>query len=216
MNKFKNDNNSINILCNVHILDEGIDIPECDSIFLTHPNNNPINIIQRISRANRLDNSNVNKVAKIFIWYKDELKLEQIMKNITKIINIKYGTESNEFINTNIKIENVIDNYKIKNFIKNNLLINEDFFEKYKINTIIDNNNIIWFNAKQICIALEYKQPKKAIINHVKQIDKIQLKNINISFKIRGQPDSIYINEKGLFVLLITSKHAKLKNIINI
>ena len=58
LNKFKNDNTCINVLCNVHILDEGIDIPECDSIYLTHPNNNLINIIQRISRANRKDTNN--------------------------------------------------------------------------------------------------------------------------------------------------------------
>jgi superfamily II DNA or RNA helicase len=53
--KFKYDDSSINIICNVHILDEGIDIPECDSIFLTHPNNDPSNLIQRISRANRIE-----------------------------------------------------------------------------------------------------------------------------------------------------------------
>jgi prophage antirepressor-like protein len=45
-------------------------------------------------------------------------------------------------------------------------------FEKHKIIVIIDNTNIIWFNAKQICIALEYKQAKQAIINNVEQIDK--------------------------------------------
>ena len=36
-------------------------------------------------------------------------------------------------------------------------------FEKHKIIVIIDNNNIIWFNAKQICISLEYKQAKKQL-----------------------------------------------------
>ena len=41
------------------------------------------------------------------------------------------------------------------------------------------NDNIIWFNAKQICISLEYKQAKKAIKNNVEDIDKIQLKNMN-------------------------------------
>jgi len=34
-------------------------------------------------------------------------------------------------------------------------------FENHRIIIIIDNDNIIWFNAKQICIALEYKQAKK-------------------------------------------------------
>ena len=33
-------------------------------------------------------------------------------------------------------------------------------FENHKIIVIIDNNNFIWFNAKQICISLGYKQIK--------------------------------------------------------
>jgi prophage antirepressor-like protein len=87
-------------------------------------------------------------------------------------------------------------------------------FEKYKIIVIIDNNNIIWFNAKQICISLEYKQAKQAIINNVEKNDKIQLKNMNISFEIKQQPDSIYINESGLYSLLISSKTLKSKKFI--
>ena len=68
-------------------------------------------------------------------------------------------------------------------------------FEKHKIVVIIDNNNFIWFNAKQICISLEYKDTKKIISNNVEKSDKIQLKNMNISFEMQQQPDSIYINE---------------------
>jgi prophage antirepressor-like protein len=87
-------------------------------------------------------------------------------------------------------------------------------FEKNKIIVIIDNNNIIWFNAKQICVSLEYKQAKQAIINNVEKSDKIQLKNMNISFEIQQQPDSIYINESGLYTLLIASKTIKSKKFI--
>ena len=87
-------------------------------------------------------------------------------------------------------------------------------FEKHKIIVIIDNNNIIWFNAKQICISLEYKQAKKAIKNNVEDIDKIQLKNMNIEFDIQQQPDSVYINESGLYSLLIASKTHKSKKFI--
>ena len=87
-------------------------------------------------------------------------------------------------------------------------------FENHKIIIIIDNNNSIWFNAKQICISLKYKQPQQAIINNVEKIDKIQLKNMNIGFKIEQQPDSIYINESGLYSLLISSKNKKSKKFI--
>ena len=83
-------------------------------------------------------------------------------------------------------------------------------FEKNRIIIIIDNNKQIWFNAKQICIALKYKQPKMAIINNVEKKDKIQLKNIDINFKVYQQPDSIYINESGLNALLILAKTKKI------
>ena len=139
-NKFKNDNSYINIICNVHVLDEGIDIPECDSIYLTHPNNNPINIIQRISRANRLDNNNKEKIAKVFIWSKDNIKLENIMKNINKTIIIKYGKEINDYINTNNEINT--KNIMVQKYVKNNVL--DDIIKQLNItNYIIDNNNII-------------------------------------------------------------------------
>jgi anti-repressor protein len=93
-------------------------------------------------------------------------------------------------------------------------LFNTINFENHKIIIIIDNNNIVWFNAKQICISLGYKQSKKTISNNVEINDKIQLKNMNISFEMRQQPDSIYINESGLYTLLITSKTIKSKKFI--
>ena len=57
-------------------------------------------------------------------------------------------------------------------------------FENHKIIVIIDNDNIIWFNAKQICMSLKYAEPKKAITNNVDIEDKIQLKNMNINFAL--------------------------------
>ena len=52
-----------------------------------------------------------------------------------------------------------------------------------------------------------------AIINNVEQEDKIQLKNIDINFKVYQQPDSIYINESGLNSLLILRRTQKSKKI---
>ena len=42
----------------------------------------------------------------------------------------------------------------------------------------------------------------------------LQLKNMNITFEMYQQPDSIYINESGLYTLLITSKNKKAKKFI--
>jgi len=88
-------------------------------------------------------------------------------------------------------------------------------FEKYKIYVIIDNDNIIWFNAKQICQSLAYKEPKKAISNNVNKEDKIQLKNMNISFDINQQPNSMYIKESGLYSLLISGRTKRAKKFHN-
>lgn len=87
-------------------------------------------------------------------------------------------------------------------------------FENKKIITIIDNNQIIWFNAKQIAKSLEYIQEKKAISNNVDKEDKIQLKNMDISFNVPQQPDSVYVNESGLYTLLIASKTKKAKKFV--
>lgn len=87
-------------------------------------------------------------------------------------------------------------------------------FENNTIIVITDNDNFIWFNAKQICISLQYKEPVKAISNNVEKEDKIQLKNMNINFKVYQQPDSIYINESGLYSLLFSSRTKKAKKFI--
>ena len=117
-----------------------------------------------------------------------------------------------------INIKKYIDKNKIENNIINNINHKSKYnilnFENNKIIVLIDNDNKIWFNAKQICILLEYKQAKQAIINNVEKNNKIQLKNMNINFKIRQQPDSIYINEEGLQSLLISSRTNKSKIIM--
>ena len=93
-------------------------------------------------------------------------------------------------------------------------LYNTITFENNKIFIINDNNNKVWFNAKQICLSLKYKEPKKAIMTNVDKEDKIQLKNMDINFKIKQQPDSIYINESGLYSLLLSSRTKKAKKFV--
>ena len=60
--------NGFSILINVEILNECIDIKECDSVYITYPSQSKIRNIQRICRANRKDSNNINKVSKIFLW----------------------------------------------------------------------------------------------------------------------------------------------------
>ena len=93
-------------------------------------------------------------------------------------------------------------------------LYNTITFENNRIIIISDNNNRIWFNAKQICLSLKYKEPKKAIMTNVDKEEKIQLKNMDINFKVQQQPDTIYINENGLYSLLLSSRTKKAKKFV--
>ena len=58
MNKFANNNDKIQLLFNIKILNECIDIPSCDSIYISYPPHNKITIIQRINRTTRIDKNN--------------------------------------------------------------------------------------------------------------------------------------------------------------
>ena len=112
LSRFKNKNETINILCNVHILDEGIDIPECDSVFLTHPNHNPINFIQRISRCNRLKpaNSGLENLAHVLIWAKDESKVQAIDKLISEYLKISQVASQNKYVRNSVLPTDIILN----------------------------------------------------------------------------------------------------------
>jgi len=83
-NKINNFINSDNLalFCAVHILDECIDIPECDSVFLTYPSQSKIKNIQRICRANRIDQKNTNKRSSIFVWADENDDLVELIGHL--------------------------------------------------------------------------------------------------------------------------------------
>jgi prophage antirepressor-like protein len=78
-------------------------------------------------------------------------------------------------------------------------------FEQYNINIIIDTNDNLWFNANDLTNALGYNKPKHTIQNHIDIKDKIQLQHINHNNHIKKHPQTIYLNETGLYTLLIKS-----------
>ena len=72
------------ILTSCGCLDQAVDIPRCDSVFITCVSTNEIRTIQRISRAFTLDSSNPNKCNNILLWTnKSEKSLEclQMLKD---------------------------------------------------------------------------------------------------------------------------------------
>lgn len=92
-------------------------------------------------------------------------------------------------------MSNIID-------VKNKFII----FDSSKIDIIIDKKKIIWFNAKDICNVLKYKNSKDAIIKHVDRQDKIKLESINTDVIKNKHPHSLYINESGLYSLLFSCR----------
>ena len=90
------------IICSVEILDESIDCPICDSIFITYPSESKIRNIQRMCRANRKNSFNVHKKANIFLW-SDEFSDISIF-----ISHLKTFDES--FVETKVLILNTFEN----------------------------------------------------------------------------------------------------------
>lgn len=83
INTFKQHNGKA-FICSIRILDECIDIVECDSIFITKPSENKTRNIQRLCRANRKDFNNPNKISSIYLWcdeWKDCVHMIQHLKD---------------------------------------------------------------------------------------------------------------------------------------
>ena len=69
----------------------------------------------------------------------------------------------------------------------------------------------VWFRGKDIAKALGYEKNRNAIMKHVDNDDKPILENIRRGPQIRApfkneQGSTIYINESGLYTLILTSK----------
>ena len=66
----------LRIVTSIRILDEAIDVPSCDAVFIadvasTACERASIRIVQRVSRGTRLDPANPHKVARAYLWTAD-------------------------------------------------------------------------------------------------------------------------------------------------
>jgi superfamily II DNA or RNA helicase/predicted small secreted protein len=107
----------IQLLFSVRILDECIDIPSCDSIFITYPSQSKIRNIQRMNRATRNDKSNPFKIANIFIWCReyDEIlttlsglkEYDPFFKDKIQLINSNYfGNSDRKIFDEDVNVLN--------------------------------------------------------------------------------------------------------------
>jgi len=111
--------NKIQLLFSIRILDECIDIPSCDSIYITYPTQSKIRTIQRLSRCIRIDKNNPFKIGNIYIWC-DEY--DQILQTLSGI------KEYDLFFKDKIKINET--NF-FGNSIKDDILIDIKLVEKF-------------------------------------------------------------------------------------
>ncbi len=94
-----------------------------------------------------------------------------------------------------------------------NTIIESDYiiFGTNKIHIIVDNNVNIWFNAKELALSLGYKYPKDVISTLVDKSNKKNYHKLKIFTNIKQNARAIYINESGLYSLLLSSKRPKAK-----
>ena len=141
----KSGQGTIKILTAIRILDECIDVPKCDSVFITSVGKHvsDIRTIQRICRANRLDRQHPNKMASCFFWV-DELhnviKSLKILKEsdleFTAKVNMINGNYDTNETETAIKAETSI-NIDFQKFIDIKCLSFKELWD-YKHNILID------------------------------------------------------------------------------
>ncbi len=128
------------LICSVRILDECIDIPKCDSVYLTSSQTNKIRTIQRICRSNRKDSENPNKKSGIYMWMNAYDEMTELIANLKEF--------DSSFTNEKIKICNVRDDTKMCIIPRKN----EEFVIKYLTmdNLILNISKIeLWSNILQ-------------------------------------------------------------------
>jgi superfamily II DNA or RNA helicase len=82
LNDFQQNNARLSILTSVRILDEAIDIPRCDGIYMLRVSKNKeswARTVQRMSRSNRIDPDNPHKKSSVFLWL-DQTEQETLPK----------------------------------------------------------------------------------------------------------------------------------------
>jgi phage anti-repressor protein len=129
INEFKKDY-KMNLLFSVHTLDECIDIPKCDSVYITYKVVNPINIIQRVSRCLRIYENKVK--SGIFLWCNKYREIKLVC-NLLEEFNIN--------ISQKISKENLIMSNYLNKIIFNENEIETDIIEQVQDNIIINTEN---------------------------------------------------------------------------
>jgi prophage antirepressor-like protein len=95
--------------------------------------------------------------------------------------------------------------------MENKIITKEYFSNEYitEITMIQDVDKVVWFKGIDVASILGYSDKKKAIRMHVDEDDKQKLNEIQSGHfvpPLNSQPHSVFINESGLYSLILRSK----------
>ncbi len=196
LEEFQSDDkeNSIKIICSIRILNEGIDIPNCDAVFIGNVGtySSDITMVQRICRANRLIKRNPNKIAHCFLWTDD----------LNKIVNSLSLLKEND-IEFHKKIKIMNGNYDQQN-------------EKIMIEKIEKENNLLNDFIKIKCMSYQdiWEMKKNLLfefcdINKRTPTEKEEYQNVKIKSWLQNQKNKINNIEDNLYKKLSENIYVK-------
>ena len=185
------ENKDFSFICSVDILNECIDIPSCDSIFITYTSQSNIKNIQRMCRANRINKDNIYKKANIFLWINSNYnEMGIFMKHIKEF--------DNNFTINKVKRLNCSSN---NNTIMKNELNHKVIKEGIELNTIIIGIKVIksWDEILQDLINF---------INNEKKLPSTSKKNDTITINLalwffrqqKNYKNKINVFKKDIFI----------------
>lgn len=200
LEEFQNedDENSLKILCSIRILDEGVDIPLCDSIFISNLSEQSSNIrmVQRICRANRLVKNHPNKVANCFLWTED----------VNSILDTLSLLKEND-IEFYKKIKVMNGNYDNKNEIEKCKKENKEIGKYVLIKCL--NYNERWEIKKQLLFEYCDNHKKVAIQNKsigcwlqdqkkkIKSVNDVIYKKLSENIYVKESLDKFLLNKEN-------------------
>lgn len=200
------------IICSVHILDECIDMRECDSIFLNNNSKTKSRIIQRMCRSNRKNKNKLDKISGIFLWcseYDETCDVISSLKEFDvgftkeKVKIINYHKENNRCV-----IKRKKEKLEIVNYNQNN---NESDIERIKEKTKYDNIDKFIIGVKKVMswdekrdLLFEYCEINKTI-----PIISIKYKDQHIGTWLQTQKSKINLSTDDIYVQLSFNKYVK-------
>jgi prophage antirepressor-like protein len=95
--------------------------------------------------------------------------------------------------------------------MENKIITKEYFNDKYlsEVTMIQDNENVVWFKGIDVASILGYSNREKAIRMHVDEDEKKKMNELmpaHDTLHLKSQPHTVFINESGLYCLVLRSK----------